>query len=361
MERQYSRKGNQKYPIYSNRYTDGPHILVGEPRYNRYITEGPHQYMGEPRYRYASEGPHQYMGEPREERYASEGPHQYMGEPREDERMAAIERQLDILLQAQLQQLQQQQQNQVQQQQPQIQQEEPHLNIQPGQILNIMPAEPAEKNWEKMLQTLIDDNEEENPKNKMPSMFRKVIEKYVSKKIDSEKDKLQKQNQEYESKIKTMEAEILKLKNQMQDKKAITGTEQLILVSRICADTKFNATVKKMTELTMQNEIAKVNNTLSSFNALDNYAKLLGKRIERSVKARSILQDMNFFVNNWDGESKFKKNPEMQQVWQRLPNEIRELIGPDEYDGRQKTLKEPFTKKDTINLYWEQVENYLIA
>ena len=48
-----------------------------------------------------------------------------------------------------------------------------------------------------------------------------------------------------------MEAEILKLKNQMPVKRAITGTEQALLVSRICIDTKFNATVKRTIELTM--------------------------------------------------------------------------------------------------------------
>ncbi|KAK8899077.1 hypothetical protein M9Y10_001376 [Tritrichomonas musculus] len=116
-----------------------------------------------------------------------------------------------------------------------------------------------------------------------------------------------------------MEAEILKLKNQMPVKRAITGTEQALLVSRICIDTKFNATVKRKTELTMQGEVNKVNKTLSSFNALDSYTQVLGKRIERSSKARSILQDMNFFVNSWNGEFKFKKN---QQIWQRLTDDI---------------------------------------
>lgn len=44
--------------------------------------------------------------------------------------------------------------------QNQIPQEEPHLNIQPGQIFNIMLAEPDHegKHWGKMLQMLIEDN-----------------------------------------------------------------------------------------------------------------------------------------------------------------------------------------------------------
>ena len=55
-------------------------------------------------------------------RYASERPHQYMREPR-DERMTAIERQLDILIQNQLQQTQLQ--NPMQNQQ-----EKTHFSIQ---------------------------------------------------------------------------------------------------------------------------------------------------------------------------------------------------------------------------------------
>lgn len=98
---------------------------------------------------------------------------------------------------------------------------------------------------------LIEDMKTTIQRIRIPTLWREVIEKYVAKKIDSEKGKLQKQNLEYENKIKIMEAEIQKLKIQMQGKKAITGTKLAILVQRICNDNKFGNTVQKMTELTI--------------------------------------------------------------------------------------------------------------
>ncbi|KAK8900182.1 hypothetical protein M9Y10_002505 [Tritrichomonas musculus] len=149
-----------------------------------------------------------------------------------------------------------------------------------------------------MLQKLIDDMKTKIQRIRIPTLFREEIEKYVAKKIDSEKEKLQKQNLEYENKIKIMEAEIQKLKIQMQGKKAITGTKLAILIQRICNGNKFGNTLQKMTELTMKGKLDKVDKTLSSIKAIDDYAQRLWKRMDKSIKAKTILQNMNFFTNN---------------------------------------------------------------
>ena len=376
MERQYSRKGNQKYPIYSNRYTDGPHILVGEPRYNRYITEGPHQYMGEPRYRYASEGPHQYMGEPREERYASDGPHILVGEPRDDERMAAIEHQLDMLLQAQLQQLQQQQpqiqqqqpqvqqqqpqiqqqqnqiqqqQNQIQQQQNQIQQEEPHLQIEPGHVINFLPAEPEEetKSWERLMDIILQSDQQPNPLTKLDWRIRQIMTKYVDK-------KLEKQKADYETKIKNLEEQITKLKIPPPPPPPPAPAPEIDYASvskRVCKEQAF------LDEL-----VRVVNNAWDNREKVDpaGIAKTLERKISRSEEARRLI-----FVHE-DFKNKYSKDYNTSKLQQDLYNDftssIKKLVNdPREYQyllSLQDNAPDVNLKNlPTITAWW--VEHYL--
>lgn len=66
------------------------------------------------------------------------------------------------------------------------------------------------------------------------------------------------QNLEYENKIKVIEADLPQLKNQMQEGKAIPGTEMTIPTQRICLDKTFCNSVKRMTGLKRKLKLIKL-------------------------------------------------------------------------------------------------------
>ncbi|KAK8866513.1 hypothetical protein M9Y10_009477 [Tritrichomonas musculus] len=91
---------------------------------------------------------------------------------------------------------------------PQIQQPDAvmHLEIDQGHTLNFLPAEPEEetKSREKLIDIIIESDQQPNPLTKLDSKIHQIMSKYVDK-------KLTKQKEDYETKLQNLQEQIAKL------------------------------------------------------------------------------------------------------------------------------------------------------
>ena len=242
----------------------------------------------------------------------------------------------------------QQEEPQIQQQQNQVQQEEPHLQIEPGHVINFLPAEPEEetKSWERLMDIILQSDQQPNPLTKLDWRIRQIMTKYVDK-------KLEKQKADYETKLKNLEEQITKLKIPPPAPAPAPAPEidYASVSKRVCKEPGF------LDEL-----VRVVNNAWDNREKVDpaGIAKTLERKISRSEEARRLIFVHEEFKNKYSKD--YNSSKLQQDLYNDFTSSIKKLVNdPREYQyllSLQDNAPDVNLKNlPTITAWW--VEHYL--
>ena len=228
----------------------------------------------------------------------------------------------------------------------QEEEEEPHLQIEPGHVINFLPAEPEEetKSWERLMDIILQSDQQPNPLTKLDWRIRQIMTKYVDK-------KLEKQKADYETKLKNLEEQITKLKIPPPAPAPAPAIDYASVSKRVCKEQAF------LDEL-----VRVVNNAWDKREKVDpaGITKTLERKISRSEEARRLIFVHEEFKNKYSKD--YNTSKLQQDLYNDFTSSIKKLVNdPREYQyllSLQDNAPDVNLKNlPTITAWW--VEHYL--
>lgn len=181
-----------------------------------------------------------------------------------------------------------------------------------------MPAEPEEetKSWEKLMDIIIESDQQPNPLTKLDSEIHQIMSKYVDK-------KLAKQKEDYETKLQNLQEQIAKLKRPAPPPPPALEIDYASVSKKVCKDKGF------LDEL-----VRVVNNTWDKREKVEpaGIIKTLERKINRSEEARRLIFVHEYFKNKYGKDyNEFKLQ---QDLYNDFCTSVRRLVeNPNEYNS----------------------------